>query len=191
MIQRLVLVLPHSLPPRPRRPPHPPPSTPAASPGMLPPLSLPSTLLFTLLAAPAVLAGDVPWLQACNPAHQKLQEGTYQFQTDCDAMTYCAGNSTCALRGCRSDEFPFGYSSNVTIPDKCPRGSFCPDEQDSCQPLLAVGSACQFNRDGESLVAVMCGAVEEIRDRRVVLRMKMNAKDRRTLGNLRTRLGLD
>ncbi|RPD78518.1 hypothetical protein L226DRAFT_457878 [Lentinus tigrinus ALCF2SS1-7] len=116
---------------------------------MLPPLVLPLTLLYSLLAAPAVLAGDVPWLQACNPAHQKLQEGTYQFQTDCDAMTYCASNSTCALRGCRSDDFPFGYSSNVTIPDKCPKGMFCPDEQDSCQALLSVGSACQFNRDDE------------------------------------------
>ncbi|KAI0712940.1 hypothetical protein C8T65DRAFT_646169 [Cerioporus squamosus] len=116
---------------------------------MLPLLMLPTTLLFLLLAAPAVLAGDVPWLQPCNPAHQKLQEGTYQFQTDCDAMTYCASNSTCALRGCRSDDFPFGYSSNVTIPDKCPKGTFCPDEQDNCQPVLAVGSACQFNRDDE------------------------------------------
>ena len=157
---------------------------------MLPLLMLPSTLLFSLLVAPAVLAGDVPWLQPCNPAHQKLQEGTYQFQTDCDNMTFCAANSTCAYRGCRSDDFPFGYLENVTIPDKCPRGSFCPDEQDFCQPVLAVGSACQFNRDGESFVVAMCGAVEEIGDRRVLSVMKTNAKARRTSGNLRTRLGL-
>ena len=115
---------------------------------MLPSLLLPSTLLFSL-AAVQVRAGDVPWLQPCAPAHQKLQEGTFQFQTDCDAMTYCAANSTCALRGCRNDDFPFGYLSNVTIPDKCPKGQFCPDEQDQCQNLLPVGSACQFNRDGE------------------------------------------
>ena len=116
---------------------------------MLPALVLPSTLLLSLWASVPVRAGDVPFLGACNPAHQKLQEGTYQFQTDCDAMTYCASNSTCALRGCRSDEFPFGYSSNVTIPNKCDKGLFCPDEQDACQAVLPVGSACQFNRDGE------------------------------------------
>ena len=115
---------------------------------MLSSFLLPSTLLFSL-AAVQVRAGDVHWLQSCNPAHQKLQEGTFQFQTDCDAMTYCAANSTCALRGCRNDDFPFGYLSNVTIPDKCPKGQFCPDEQDQCQNLLPVGSACQFNRDGE------------------------------------------
>ena len=128
-----------------------PPSTvPAAGQHTLARPMLPSTLLFSLWAlAPAVLAGDVTFLQPCEPAHQKLQEGTYQFQTDCDAMTYCATNSTCALRGCRSDTFPFGYLDNVTIPDKCPKGKFCPDEQDECQDLLSVGSACQFNRDGE------------------------------------------
>ncbi|KAI1785929.1 hypothetical protein LXA43DRAFT_1113047 [Ganoderma leucocontextum] len=115
---------------------------------MLPSLFLPSTLLFSL-AAVQVRAGNVSWLQPCNLAHQKLQEGTFQFQTDCDGMTYCAANSSCALRGCRSDEFPFGYSSNVTIPDKCDKGFFCPDEQDQCQKVLAVGSACQFNRDDE------------------------------------------
>ena len=116
---------------------------------MLPSLVLPSTLLFSLWAAPAVLAGEIPFGSECNRARQKLQEGTFQFQTDCDNMTFCAANSTCAYRGCRSDDFPFGYLENVTIPDKCPRGTFCPDEQDQCQPLLAVGAACQFNRDGE------------------------------------------
>ncbi|TBU30294.1 hypothetical protein BD311DRAFT_691476 [Dichomitus squalens] len=115
---------------------------------MLPSLLLPSTLLFSL-AAVQIRAGDVPWLQPCDPAHQKLQEGTFQFQTDCDAMTFCASNSTCALRGCRNDDFPFGYLSNVTVPDKCPKGQFCPDEQDQCQNVLPVGSACQFNRDDE------------------------------------------
>ncbi|KAI0373519.1 hypothetical protein BV20DRAFT_989308 [Pilatotrama ljubarskyi] len=117
---------------------------------MLPALLLPSTLLFALWAGPGpALAGDVPFLQPCNRDHQKLQEGTFQFQTDCDAMTYCAENSTCALRGCRNDEFPFGYLKNVTLPPKCDKGFFCPDEQDQCQELLPVGSPCQFNRDDE------------------------------------------
>ena len=113
---------------------------------------LPATLLLSLGALlPAALAGDVPVLGPCTQAHQKLQEGTFTFQTDCDAMTYCAANGTCLYRGCRTDTFPFGYLTNVTIPNKCPKGQFCPDEQDACQDLLPVGSACQFNRDGESL----------------------------------------
>ncbi|PIL33964.1 hypothetical protein GSI_03672 [Ganoderma sinense ZZ0214-1] len=131
---------------------------------MLPSLLLPSTLFFSL-AALQVRAGDVHWLQPCNPAHQKLQEGTFQFQTDCDGMTYCAANSTCALRGCRSDEFPFGYSSNVTIPEKCDKGFFCPDEQDQCQRVLAVGSACQFNRDAGTRPRVIYAIAEAWRAR--------------------------
>ncbi|KAL7281074.1 hypothetical protein ACG7TL_004376 [Trametes sanguinea] len=115
---------------------------------MLPALLLPPTLLFALWAGPA-LAGDVSFGKACNPDHQKLQEGTYQFQTDCDAMTFCAANSTCAHKGCRSDEFPFGYPQNAKLPPKCDKGFFCPDEQDQCQPVLPVGSPCQFNRDDE------------------------------------------
>ncbi|KAM5543243.1 hypothetical protein V8D89_003117 [Ganoderma adspersum] len=113
---------------------------------MLPSLFLSLTLLFSL-AAVQVRAGRVHWLQSCNPAHQKLQEGSFQFQTDCDRMTYCAANSTCARRGCRNDEFPLGYPSNVTLPPRCGKGFFCPDEQDQCQKVLPVGSACQFNRD--------------------------------------------
>ncbi len=38
----------------------------------------------------------------------------------------------------------------MTVPDKCSPGFFCPDEQDDCQALLAVGSSCQLNRDGAS-----------------------------------------
>lgn len=124
----------------------------------MPALLLSPTLLLPLLAvlglgpAPAQ-AGDAQFGDRCNPDHQKLQEGTFQFQTDCDAMTFCfSGNSTCAHRGCRQDEFPFGYSKTAKLPDRCPKGQFCPDEQDLCQPLLAAGSACQFNRDGESLL---------------------------------------
>lgn len=34
------------------------------------------------------------------------------------------------------------------MPDRCGTGTFCPDEESECLPQLAVGSACQFNRDG-------------------------------------------
>ncbi|KAI0633879.1 hypothetical protein C8Q77DRAFT_1057078 [Trametes polyzona] len=117
---------------------------------MLPALLLPPTLLLALLSGPALsLAGDVNFGGSCNPDHQKLQEGTFQFQTDCNAQTFCAANGTCAHRGCRQDEFPFGYDKDKKPPERCPKGMFCPDEQDECQPLLPVGSACQFNRDDE------------------------------------------
>ncbi|OBZ67247.1 hypothetical protein A0H81_12973 [Grifola frondosa] len=111
-------------------------------------LLLPLTLFFAIWG-PVSHAGSVQYGQACNLAHQKLQEGTYQFQSDCDAMNFCNSSSLCDHKGCRKDDFPFGYDVEATLPPKCPTGSFCPDEQDACQPVLAVGSACQFNRDDE------------------------------------------
>jgi hypothetical protein len=49
--------------------------------------------------------------------------------------------------------FPFGYAAGAPLPPLCARGAFCPDEADACQPLVAVGGACQLNRDG----ACACG----------------------------------
>ncbi|KAK0461380.1 uncharacterized protein EV420DRAFT_1531768 [Desarmillaria tabescens] len=82
-------------------------------------------------------------------ANNRLQAGTYQFYSDCNSQTYCASNSTCAHKGCRKDEFPFGYTDPDTMPPKCPRGQFCPDEQDQCLDVLPVGSPCQLNRDDQ------------------------------------------
>lgn len=87
--------------------------------------------------------------QNCSSANNRLQIGTYQFYSDCDIQTYCTSAGVCELKGCRSDQFPFGYAQNATLPPKCPSDQFCPDEGDACQPLLAVGSPCQLNRDGE------------------------------------------
>ena len=95
-----------------------------------------------------VEAGSVNYGGACNIGNQKLEEGTYQFQTDCDSVTFCNSSGLCDHRGCRKDEFPFGYSQTATLPPLCPKGQFCPDEEDQCLPLLAVGSPCQFDRDG-------------------------------------------
>ena len=163
----------------------------ATVPAMLPSLSfLSSTLLFSL-AAVQVRAGRMHWLQPCNPAHQKLQQGTFQFQTDCDDTTYCAANSTCVRRGCRSDDYPFGYPPNVTVPPKCGKGSFCPDEESRCQKLLPVGSACQFNRDGECLLRFVQRAlpwgVRSLRRGNV----KMNARARPTSRSSWTRPASD
>ena len=125
---------------------------------------LPLTLLFFSLNPsswfsplfPSSLSSSSPILfayaaqgnQSCNIGNQRLQQGTYQFSSDCDAMWFCNSSSICDWKTCKRDDFPFGYWDNVTMPDKCPRGTFCPDEEDMCQPLLAVGSSCQLNRDG-------------------------------------------
>lgn len=103
-----------------------------------------------LLAFSAVVrAGSVTNGNQCNQGDNRLQTGTYQFWSDCTATTYCADSGICQPRGCRRDDFPFGYAQGShEIPDKCPRGLFCPDEGSGCQTLLAVGSQCQLNRDG-------------------------------------------
>lgn len=102
-------------------------------------------------------AGDTQYNNPCSVNNQKLQFGTYQFQTDCDAMTFCNSSNLCDHKGCRKDEFPFGYDKSTDIPKKCPTGFFCPDEEDACQALLAVDSPCQFNRDGKLLQASTMG----------------------------------
>lgn len=117
------------------------------------PAMLPLTLisiLSSLLPATYVLAGSNSKGQSCSQSNGRLEIGTYQFDGDCDSQTYCADNSTCVPRGCRRDIFPFGYSQDDNnLPPICPQGQFCPDEMDACQPLLAVGSQCQLNRDDE------------------------------------------
>ncbi|KAF9264276.1 hypothetical protein L218DRAFT_863363 [Marasmius fiardii PR-910] len=110
---------------------------------------LPSHLWFLSLVG-CVMAGDAPFGTPCSQSNNRLQVGTYQFYSDCDFETYCAANSTCAYRGCRSDDFPFGYPQDSnTVPSKCPREQFCPDEMDQCQNLIPVGGACQLNRDDQ------------------------------------------
>lgn len=109
---------------------------------------LPLTLFFFSLGL-EVSAGDGINGSACSVGDQRLQVGTYQFSSDCDSMWYCAGTGICEWKTCRRDEYPFGYTTNVTLPPRCDAGFFCPDEEDSCQQVLPVGSACQFNRDGD------------------------------------------
>lgn len=113
---------------------------------------LPTTLLFFTWSAATVFAGKQTHGQNCSVGDNRLQVGTYQFYSDCDTSTFCNGtSSTCDLKKCRRDIYPFGYSATDTLPNMCPEGEFCPDEEDLCQPLLAVGSPCQLNRDGKLL----------------------------------------
>ena len=131
-----------------------------------------------------VYAGSSDWGEPCSQSNSRLQIGTYQFWSECNSKTFCASNSTCAYKGCRKDEFPFGYDARADdVPPKCARGSFCPDEQDNCLPVQPVGSACQLNRDG------MFTPVPRYRVSQILA--QINAKDLRTTENSPTeaRLG--
>jgi hypothetical protein len=113
---------------------------------------LPLTVLFFSWST-LVRAGSANFGDACNYLRNRLQLGSFQFYSECNSQTYCSSTTgVCEKRGCRRDDYPFGYAiGDPAIPDKCPQGQFCPDEEDACQPLLAVGSPCQLNRDGEYL----------------------------------------
>ncbi len=122
----------------------------------LPPLSFssmrpfPLTLLLLSYSA-AVHAGAVTTGGQCNQGNNRLQTGTFQFWSECTATNFCSDAGICEAKRCRKDDFPFGYAQDShIIPDKCPKGQFCPDEGTDCQALLAVGSPCQMNRDGKS-----------------------------------------
>ncbi|KZO93102.1 hypothetical protein CALVIDRAFT_503437 [Calocera viscosa TUFC12733] len=123
------------------------------------PLLVPFLLLPLLLPAHA---GSIQQGNACNPLNTHLNPANKQLTGDCDSTAFCSSNTTgydlpqgsagvCRPKGCRRDEYPFGYDSSSYIPPRCGTGQFCPDEEDSCQPLLALGSPCQLNRDDECL----------------------------------------
>jgi len=108
-------------------------------------------LSFTLLffsCYSSVQAGTLDHNQSCSQGENRLQAGTYQFWSQCNLQNWCAPSGVCTPKGCRKDDFPFGYNPNDRLPEKCPKGQFCPDEEDACQTLLVVGSPCQLNRDG-------------------------------------------
>ena len=115
-------------------------------------LPIPTTLLFLFLSSSLVYAGDVGENGGCVVDNNRLQIGTYEFSSDCNSLTYCDSSSnTCKKKGCRRDEFPFGYAPGADLPPKCEDGKFCPDEQDACQDKVPVDSDCQLNRDGTAV----------------------------------------
>jgi len=106
--------------------------------------------LILLLFLPLAYAGSLNNGNSCSQTNNRLQSGTFQFWDQCDSVTFCSASGICESKGCRKDEYPFGYAQDSkSIPHKCPTGSFCPDEQDQCLPVLAVGSPCQLNRDDQ------------------------------------------
>lgn len=113
---------------------------------------LPLTLIF-LASCALVDAGTANHGDNCTTTDSRLQTGTFQFFSDCNSVNYCAQNGTCLPKGCRKDDFPFGYKLGAHVPDKCPDTQFCPDEADVCQDLLTVDSPCQLNRDGTPFLA--------------------------------------
>lgn len=96
------------------------------------------------------LAGNVTQGGNCSIVNNRLNALTHAFMTDCDAQTFCSSTlRKCTPKGCRRDVWPFGYPDGVAIPPLCSAGSYCPDEEDACKPLVSVGGPCQMNRDGE------------------------------------------
>jgi len=107
-----------------------------------------ASTFFFLSTSSFVWAGENTKGQSCNLGENRLQAGTYQFWSECDSVTFC-DNGTCQPRKCRRDEYPFGYTQGADLPPKCDKGSFCPDEESGCQPILTVDSSCQLNRDDQ------------------------------------------
>ncbi|KAG8702847.1 hypothetical protein FRC08_003206 [Ceratobasidium sp. 394] len=111
-----------------------------------------SLLLLSLLGATVLAQTPPPRAttgQPCDQARNRLNAETKRFSSDCDDQNYCAADGTCKLKGCRRDEFPFGYRDPNTFPPMCPSGQFCPDEGDQCLDIMPLSSTCQLNRDGE------------------------------------------
>ncbi|KAK0446117.1 hypothetical protein EV421DRAFT_1734174 [Armillaria borealis] len=113
---------------------------------------------FAFLFSRFFLAGSVLGSGAnCSSSRDHVDPVSLKFISECSYMTYCsaAQNGTCLPRLCRRDEFPFGYSEQDVLPPLCYAGTFCPDEGNGCWPLVAVGGACQLNRDEQCAPPVL------------------------------------
>jgi hypothetical protein len=86
----------------------------------------------------------------CSQARNRLDPVTHKFLSDCPSTLYCSSSNECLPKGCRKDEYPFGYAQGSTWPPICGSGMYCPDEEDQCQFQQNVGQPCQLNRDGKS-----------------------------------------
>ncbi|KAI0783920.1 hypothetical protein BC629DRAFT_1289220 [Irpex lacteus] len=108
-----------------------------------------SCLAFWLASlSPLVACGNVAPGGKCSLDSNRLDPATHKFMTDCDDKTFCASsNSTCQPKGCRRDEFPFGYGAGDALPPLCDRAAFCPDDGSACKDLVGSGQACEMNRD--------------------------------------------
>ncbi|KAH8994002.1 hypothetical protein EDB92DRAFT_1934423 [Lactarius akahatsu] len=111
-------------------------------------------LLFLPVSVLSVANSTDTNTDTCNPSHNGLATGTLQYNSDCNATTWC-DNGVCRNKGCRRDEFPLGYitgdsrgsGKRIDLPQKCSVDEFCPDEGSQCAPKIQVGQPCQFDRD--------------------------------------------
>ncbi|PWN38406.1 uncharacterized protein FA14DRAFT_115984, partial [Meira miltonrushii] len=88
----------------------------------------------------------------CNVSNSLLLTASNQLMTDCGYLAWCdPTTSKCAARGCRREDYPFGFSTveRSLWPPKCDEEQFCPDEGSLCMYKIALGGACQLNRDDE------------------------------------------
>ena len=88
----------------------------------------------------------------CNPNNTRMLVDNNQLRTDCGYLAWCdPTDNTCKVRGCRRDEWPFGFNRKVRElwPPKCNAGQFCPDEGSYCMDMVGLGAQCQLSRDGE------------------------------------------
>ena len=90
--------------------------------------------------------------KACQVNNTLLLTASNQLMTDCGYLAWCDPTSSkCEARGCRREEYPFGFSKieRSKWPPKCDSHQFCPDEGSLCMDKIALGGACQLNRDDE------------------------------------------
>ena len=100
-----------------------------------------------LIASTLASAEDVPLNGPCSTALTRLDPITHKMMSDCDSKFFC-NNGTCVNKGCRLYENDTIYDAGDSVPSFCPRGTYCPDAQDACKSVLAVGSPCELDRDG-------------------------------------------
>ncbi|PWN91001.1 hypothetical protein FA10DRAFT_286670 [Acaromyces ingoldii] len=110
----------------------------------------------------------------CDPRRSVLDQLTHCFRSDCGPREWCrplaaplqappakeAGgggggkevesSGSCVPKGCRRDEYPWGYHGVETadLPRMCDDGlTYCPNDESVCLPHIALGDACELNRD--------------------------------------------
>lgn len=90
----------------------------------------------------------------CNPANTRLLVDNNQLTSDCGYVAWCdTSDNICKVRGCRKDEWPFGFNKvqRHLWPSYCPSTQFCPDEGSFCMDKVGLGQPCQLGRDGECI----------------------------------------
>ncbi|ORX43198.1 hypothetical protein DM01DRAFT_1313141 [Hesseltinella vesiculosa] len=63
---------------------------------------------------------------------------------------YCEpSTSTCQNVGCANTDYIKGWNPATPFPTRCQNGTFCPDNNSKCTPVVQVGGTCEMQRDDE------------------------------------------